>query len=136
MVSVHEEIIDHAVFLRAFEQDILPHLNAFPGDKSVLLLDNASPHLKLDIYNMCDARNVLVLFLPPYSYDFSPIEPIFHLAKGYIRQRWGIMHAYKPLAEQLKEALWSCCSAETACNEFDRVDIRVTAEEFDYVTNN
>jgi transposase len=134
-VSVHEEIIDHAIFLHAFEYKILPHLNAFPGDRSVLLLDNASPHMKLDIYNMCEANGVLVVFLPPYSYDFSPIEPIFHLAKDYIRRTYGIMHAYKPLAAQLQEALWSCCSAETACNEFDRVDILVTAEEFAHATS-
>jgi transposase len=135
-VSVHEEIIDHAVFIHSFEHKILPHLNAFPGDRSVLLLDNASPHLKMDIYNMCDKKGVLVIFLPPYSYDFSPIEPIFHLAKEYIRRKYGIMHAYMPLASQLKEALWCCCSVVTACHEFDSVDIIVTEEEFIKVTCN
>lgn len=84
-VSVHEEIIDHTVFIHK----ILPHMNAF------------------------------------------------HLSKEYIRRKYGIMHAYMPLASQLKEALWWCCSVVTACHAFDRVDIIIiTEEEFIKVTCN
>ena len=128
-VTVHEENVDHNTFLDALEHDIFPHMNPFPGDRSVLLMDNASTHVKIDIYNMCAEFGVMVVFLPPYSYDFSPIEPVFHLAKAHIRKKWGIMYAYKPLAAQLHEALWSCCTAETACNLFNRVDITVTWKE-------
>jgi hypothetical protein len=34
---------------------------------------------------MCTEAGVLLLFLPPYSPDFNPIEEAFHDLKDYIR---------------------------------------------------
>jgi transposase len=119
------KINDHQTFLRALEGNVLPLMNPFPAEKSILMMDNASPHLKADVINLCDAFGVMPLFLPPYSYDFSPIEPVFHLAKDYIRRKWGIRYAYCPLEQQLNEALWSCCPPNVACNEFTHVGITV-----------
>ena len=34
---------------------------------------------------MCTEAGILLLFLPPYSPDFNPIEEAFHDLKNYIR---------------------------------------------------
>lgn len=130
MLSVSTlKINTHDTFLRILEDEIFPLMNPFPGPKSILMMDNASPHFKADVLNLCEAHGIIALFLPPYSYDLSPIEPIFHLAKAYIRRKWGIFYAYSPLAEQFTEALWSCCPPNIACNEFNHVGITVTQWE-------
>jgi hypothetical protein len=35
---------------------------------------------------MCEARNILLLYLPPYSPDYNPIEQNFHWLKQWLRQ--------------------------------------------------
>lgn len=85
------ETVDGDAFIRCLEEDILPTMNAFPAPRSVLILDNASIHRHEEIFFICQARNVLVYFLPPYSYDFNPIEFAFHQAKHHIRAKYGIV---------------------------------------------
>jgi transposase len=66
--------------------------NAFPGPKSVIVLDNASVHHDAasfqHIRRACQMRGVLLCFLPPYSPDFNPIEESFGDLKAYIRRHY------------------------------------------------
>jgi transposase len=66
---------DVEAFLR---RDLLPRLE--PG--SVLVLDNARIHHGGQIEPMVRAAGCSLLYLPPYSADFSPIE----LAWGWIKR--------------------------------------------------
>ncbi|MCP4049508.1 MAG: hypothetical protein GY730_02225 [bacterium] len=42
--------------------------------RSVIVLDNASFHKRLDIQNAISSENHTLLFLPTYSPDLNPIE--------------------------------------------------------------
>ena len=64
-------------------------MNRFPAPGSVLVLDNWSGHNKIRITALCHPFGVLVVYLPPYSYDFSPIEPVFHITKHHMKVRHG-----------------------------------------------
>lgn len=75
--------------LDILENNVLPMMRPFPQTNSVLVLDNARVHQALEIEYLCQRFGVRVLFLPPYSYDFNPIELAFHQAKSYIRRRYG-----------------------------------------------
>ena len=59
-----------AVFEFRFEDKLMPELS--PGD--VVIMDNAQFHRKRALREIASRRRVPVLFLPPYSPDYNPIE--------------------------------------------------------------
>ena len=64
-------------------QDVLPRL--LPG--SVIVLDNARIHKGGKIEKIVEEAGCKLLYLPPYSPDFSPIEPAWGWIKNRVRQR-------------------------------------------------
>ena len=66
-------------------------MNTYPNPRSVLVLDNAPTHSHLIVSDECLKRGIACVFLPPYSYDYNPIELVFHEAKEYIRNKYGLL---------------------------------------------
>jgi len=95
--------IDNAFFIHTLEYEVLPKMSRYPLPNSVLILDNASQHNPVQVQLLCAQFGVLCLFLPPYSYDYNPIELCFHEAKFFIRSRWGL--ADGDTEERLYDAL-------------------------------
>ena len=58
---------------------LLPVLMLFNGIKplSVVILDNASIHHVQSNVQLIESTGAKVLFLPPYSPDLNPLEPVF-----------------------------------------------------------
>jgi transposase len=50
-----------------------------------VVLDNVSFHRAEAVRDLVEAAGCRVLFLPPYSPDFSPIEPAFSKLKACLR---------------------------------------------------
>jgi len=65
---------------------VLRHMNRYPDDHSVLIIDNCSTHRIDEVRNACDLAGVRLLYLPPYSPDFNPIESAFHCVKQWMRR--------------------------------------------------
>ncbi len=65
-----------------------------PGQ--MVVLDNLSVHKAARIRQALEARQCQLLFLPPYSPDFTPIEQAFSKIKALLRG----------LGARTKEALW------------------------------
>jgi transposase len=61
---------------------LLPKLKR--GD--VIVLDNLRAHHDARVRPQCALRGVEVLYLPPYSPDFNPIESAWALQKQYVRR--------------------------------------------------
>ena len=57
-------------------------MNAFLDEKSVLFNDNAPVHNKAAMNTLCQTYGVIAV---SYTYDYTPIELVFHSAKGYCR---------------------------------------------------
>jgi transposase len=108
-------------------------MNAYPAVRSVLILDNASVHLKPDIMHECQLVGVVCLFLPPYSYDLNPIELAFHNAKQWIRANYNDEEALTPLKARLNEGLWNSVSRENACSFFEKCKIVLENDVKDWV---
>ena len=53
--------------------------------KSVLLIDNATFHNKNRLEDIADEHGFRLLFLPPYSPDFNPIEKLWANIKNRLR---------------------------------------------------
>jgi len=65
------------------EHDLLPRL--LPG--AVLVLDNARIHHGGRIEAIVSAAGCSLLYLPPYSPDFNPIELAWSWIKAFVRRR-------------------------------------------------
>lgn len=72
-----------------FDQ-LLPLTTPFPGPRSVIVLDNASIYHgnREGIEIACHERGIKILWLPPYSPDFNPIEESFSDLKAWIRRNY------------------------------------------------
>lgn len=68
-------------FLDWFTRRLLPKLR--PGD--FVVLDNAQAHKHPNIARVAKASGITIKYLPPYSPDFSPIEPAWAVAKKHIK---------------------------------------------------
>jgi len=73
-------------FLHFLETFLFPLMNPWPGADSVLVMDNASFHHVAEVQQACDARGIRIVFLPPYSPAYNPIENAFAKVKKFIRR--------------------------------------------------
>jgi transposase len=71
-----------AVFEAYFERALAPSLS--PG--RVIVMDNLGAHKGDRVRELVEERGCALLFLPPYSPDFSPIEEAFSKLKGLLRK--------------------------------------------------
>jgi transposase len=82
-----------AAFLAYVEQILAPGLKQ--GD--IVVLDNLSAHKVPGVRDAIEATGARLLYLPPYSPDFNPIEQLFAKLKALLRKA----------AERSVEGLWN-----------------------------
>jgi transposase len=111
--------INGAIFLRYVQQHLVPTLQ--PGD--MVVMDNLNAHKVAGVREAIESVQAQVLYLPPYSPDFNPIEQVFAKFKGRLRSA----------QERTVEALWRRCGEvldqfqEAECrNYFRHCDYRYT----------
>ena len=90
---VYDQTVDADTVIHFLQHELLPLMNPYPQPRSVLILDNAKPHCKVQIELLCQHKGVIVLWLPTYSYDFNPIENAFSEVKALLRRRFGLTEA-------------------------------------------
>ena len=76
-----EGAIDGEAFLIYVEQVLLPTLHG--GE--IVVLDNLPCHKHLRVRELIESVGAEVWYLPPYSPDFSPIEPMWSKIKQILR---------------------------------------------------
>jgi transposase len=74
--------MNRSVFLAYVTQVLAPELK--PGD--VVILDNLPAHKGSRIREAIEAAGASLLYLPPYSPDFNPIENAFAKLKALLRK--------------------------------------------------
>ena len=74
-----------------------------PGD--VVIMDNLSSHKRASVREMIEAAGARLLFLPPYSPDFNPIELAFAKLKALLRKA----------AERTVDGLWNAIGQFVDC---------------------
>jgi transposase len=85
--------INGPAFLAYVEQVLAPTLE--PGQ--VVVMDNLSSHKVAGVREAIERRGASVLYLPPYSPDFNPIEHAFAKLKALLRKA----------AARTRDALWA-----------------------------
>lgn len=88
--------INGIAFQAYVDQVLIPDLR--PGD--IVVMDNLSSHKRPGIRASIEAAGASLLYLPPYSPDFNPIENAFAKLKAMLRKA----------AERTIDGLWSAIS--------------------------
>lgn len=101
-----ESPTDGEVFLAYLEQVLGPRLQ--PGH--VVVMDNLAAHKVAGVRQLIEARGAQLLYLPPYSPDFNPIEQAWSKIKQLLRA------AKARLLEVLDQALTTAIAAVTSRN--------------------
>lgn len=105
-------LIEGAMNTETFEwyirEQLAPQLR--PGQ--VVVLDNLSVHKAGSIRHAIEARGCELLFLPPYSPDFTPIEQAFSKLKAILRGLGARTHA--ALQEAVRLAIATITSVDAA----------------------
>ena len=92
-------------FLEAFKVAVLPHLNAFPHDHSVVVMDNCPGlHNQLEMVRLIRQAGARIVWLEPYDPEHNPIELAFRTAKGTLRSQREALAVF-PRRERLRIAL-------------------------------
>lgn len=99
--------MDGAAFLAYVEQFLLPELSA----DDVVIMDNLSTHKTEAVECAFSAAGKKLLYLPPYSPDYNPIENMWSKVKTAIRRTaartlHGLMYA---MAEALESVTQNDC---------------------------
>jgi len=84
------------------------------------IIDNAPWHKTLKVKEFCANNNITLLFLPPYSPEYNPIERVWSFLKSKVRQRFfPTANSFREFIYQLFDGLNSdyfvqlnslCCS--------------------------
>lgn len=91
--------VNGSVFYGYIEQCVLPTLQ--PGD--ILFMDNLSAHKVADLQDLIRSCGAHLIYLPPYSADFNPIEFAWSKVKTILRRLKA--RTLLDLIEALKQAL-------------------------------
>jgi hypothetical protein len=70
-------------------------MQPIPAPCSVLIMDNHSIHRSDRLTEMCAERGVDLVYLPPYSPEFNPIEQSFAQLKNWMRRHQDIADLYQ-----------------------------------------
>ncbi len=98
--------VDRLIFTSYLEQVLAPSLR--PGQ--LVLLDNLSAHKSSRVKEIIAACGCTLVYLPPYSPDYSPIELAFAKIKAALR------HAAARTREALQAAIATALSQITAAD--------------------
>jgi transposase len=90
---VYDGAMNGAVFLAYVDQVLVPTLK--PGD--TVVMDNLPAHKSAAVREAIEKAGATLMFLPPYSPDFNPIENAFAKLKALLRKA----------AERTVTALWN-----------------------------
>ena len=87
-VGLFETNVNADIFTAWVEQDLLPKL----PNNSVIVMDNATFHKRNDTQEMIEKSGHTLVYLPPYSPDFNPIEKKWAQIKSIRRKLQCSIH--------------------------------------------
>lgn len=93
----------------SFEHFFLPHVGNYAQKepRSVVVLDNCRIHDSDEFIRMVRQKGGIVMYLPPYSPDFNPIEYVFGMLK-----EWLLRHGTEDIKTSVYLGLETISSAD------------------------
>lgn len=69
----------------------------------IILMDNVSFHKSKKVFDIINKSNNEILFIPPYSPEFNPIEKVFYMFKTYINKKVNVITNYLNLNKHIND---------------------------------
>ena len=93
--ELHTGTTDSDKFYDFLRGSVIPNIHPYDGvaPKSILIMDNCLIHHVQDVLDLLQSCGILVVFLPPYSPDFTPIESAFSFVKQYLKKHDEVLQA-------------------------------------------
>ncbi len=104
--------MEGSINLEVFEAYVERVLAATLHPGQIVVMDNVSAHKRKGVKEIIEKRGC-VLFLPPYSPDFTPIEEAFSKVKGLLCK--AAPHSRKALVEAMGAALAVVGASDAQC---------------------
>ena len=94
-VELKRGSVNGDVFLDFVRGTLIPNMLPFDGQnpRSIAILDNCAIHHIHAVADLFRDAGILVLFLPPYSPDYNPIEELFSCVKYYLKEHDEVLQA-------------------------------------------
>ncbi len=118
-----EGATNREVFETYIEQILAPTLRK----GQVVVMDNLTAHKGERVKELIELRGCELMYLPPYSPDFNPIEEAFAKIKGLIRKAEA--RSREALLEAIATAI-SALSAQDAMGFFEHCGYRAVGQPF------
>lgn len=98
--------VNGEVFLEFVRGSLIPQMLPFDGSnkRSIAILDNCSVHHISEVAEEFRRAGILVIYLPPYSPDYMPIELCFSYVKYYLKSHDEILQAVRDPRVIIKSA--------------------------------
>jgi transposase len=108
-----------AAFLAYVESVLIPALR--PGD--IVVMDNLPAHKPQGVRHAIEAAGASLLYLPPYSPDFNPIEMAFAKLKALLKKAAArsVPELWRAIAAALDAFTENECGNYFAAAGYDRV---------------
>ena len=86
--EIYQDSFTQERFNAFIEMYVLPLMQPYSEGAPccVLVMDNHSIHHSEELVEMCDRKGIHLVYLPPYSPDFNPIEQSFAQMKAWMRK--------------------------------------------------
>ena len=112
-VEVTMDNVNGDKFFDFIRSSLIPKMHSFDGisARSIIVMDNCAIHHVQPVIDVLHDVGILLMFLPPYSPDYNPIELAFADVKRYLKQHEGALNAFPDLTVLVKSA-FQCISAE------------------------
>lgn len=119
-VSTFRGSVDGAKFVQFLRDDLVPILEPFNGinHNSVVVMDNAAIHHIPEVRDIIEDTGALLIYLPPYSPDYNPLEELFSKVKYQIRQNDIVFQATGDPEALILESFYHVTSED--CNGYFR----------------
>ena len=103
---------DSLKFIDFIRGKLIPSMQPFPGKHSIIIMDNCSVHHVQEVKDVIQSMGIELIFLPPYSPDFNPIEELFSYLKYYLKDHENLIQAIPAPNAVIEAALDSVTSSK------------------------
>jgi len=77
---------DMDLFMDFMILNVIPKMNSYPEENSILVLDNCAIDDDQRLVQAAEEHGILIKYLPTHSPDFTPIEGSFHVLKDLLKR--------------------------------------------------